>query len=77
MKTTLLLRALDLEICKPVYADEIDPNEYYYDDLPEDIEVPQSIQDAFDVLNVELKKKRLQGTIISWQPPEFRRRSNG
>lgn len=46
------IKDLRLLICEPLYAKEIDPNDYYWDDLPEDLdEVPQGVQEAFDVLN--------------------------
>lgn len=46
---------LPLVICEPKYADPIDANEHYCDDIPEDGEVPAEIQNAFDVLNAAIK----------------------
>lgn len=54
---------LRLVLCEPVYAHEIDPNDYYTDDLAEDGEVNGVIEDAFAVLNEAIK-----GQILSWTP---------
>lgn len=56
-------------ICEPVYPSQIDPNEYYQDELPEDIEVPEYVQEAFDVLNEALRRCTEP---LSWQPGKYR-----
>lgn len=40
---------------EPAYATQIDPNEYYTDNLPEDGEVPTDIEEAFDELNRKIQ----------------------
>lgn len=44
-----------LSFCKPIYPSQIDPNEHFCDDLPEDCEVSNELQAAFDVLNEVIK----------------------
>ena len=48
-----------LVFCKPKHPEQIDPNEHYQDDLPEDGEVSAALAEAFDALN----------KIIEAQPP--------
>lgn len=45
---------LDLVFCTPEFAKEIDPNDYYSDELPEDGEVPPAIAEAFQKLNAAI-----------------------
>lgn len=45
-----------LEVCTPNYAREIDGNDYFYDDLPEDGEIPNELQEAFEKLNEVIRK---------------------
>lgn len=52
------LADLQLVLCAPVYAQQIDPNEHYCDDLAEDSEVPAEIEEAFRVLNEAIKNCR-------------------
>lgn len=59
------LEALQLVICAPKRYREIDPNDYYCDDLPEDGEVDGEIEDAFNELN---KRIRSHTSPISWWP---------
>lgn len=59
---------LDLVICDPIYAREIDPNEYYCDELAEDGDVPAEIADAFAELNARIKEHR---QALSWTPGKF------
>lgn len=59
---------LRLIICEPVYAHEIDPNEYYTDELPEDGEVDGDLADAFDALNALIRERRKP---LSWKPGKF------
>ena len=59
---------MQLVICEPVYAGEIDPNEYYHDDLPEDCEVDGELADAFEELNKLIRESKL---ILSWMPGKF------
>ena len=60
---------LDLVLCKPVYAFEIDPREYYESELPEDGEVPDNIQAAFDELNKKINEYK---EVLSWVQGDFR-----
>ena len=60
--------ALRLIICEPTYAGEIDPNEHYYDDLPEEGEIPNDLQKAFDDLNAFLRETKI---ILSWSPGKY------
>jgi len=48
-----------LVFCKPNYPRQIDPNEHFNDDLPEDGEVSATLAAAFDVLNA----------VIAAEPP--------
>ena len=59
---------LRLVICKPIYAREIDPADYYADDLPEDEGVPKELQKIFDELNQRI---RAAGIILSWRPSKY------
>lgn len=52
---TLTMADLRLYLCEPKLCHEIDPNDYYYDLLPEDGEVPNAVQTAFDELNAKLR----------------------
>lgn len=46
---------LTLVFAEPKYADQIDPNDHYMDDLPEGSEVPAAIAEAFEKLNEAIK----------------------
>jgi hypothetical protein len=59
---------LRLIICVPQYAREIDPKEYYCDDLPEDGEVPDDIIEIFDELNSRIRDSK---AVLSWSPGKF------
>lgn len=48
---------IQLVWCKPVYAAQIDPNEYFCDDLPEDGEVSSELAAAFDALNAVIAQE--------------------
>ena len=50
-----------LVMCKPVYPYEIEPNEYYSDDLSDegDGSVDGGLQDAFDTLNAYIREHRV------------------
>lgn len=50
--------------CEPNYPSQIDPNDYFVDDLPEDGEVPDELITAFEVLNQAIKKS----APLSWSP---------
>ena len=58
-------RDLLLVICDPKYAEEIDGEEHFSDDLPEDGELPAELQKAFEVLNKAIRDCR---TPLSWWP---------
>lgn len=62
------IEKLRLIICEPTYANEIDPSEYFIDELPEDGEVPGEIADAFAVLNESIRQC---GTPLSWHPGDY------
>lgn len=53
-----------LVFCTPQRASEIDPNEHFADDLPEDGEVSAELADAFDVLNEVIRRCEP----LSWMP---------
>ena len=59
---------LRLLICEPVMAREIDPNDYYADDLPDDCGVPKEIEDAFQALAEAIRDCK---TPLSWRPTKF------
>ena len=59
---------LMLVIGEPTYAREIDPFEYYSDDLPDEGEMDTDLQDAFIELNKFLRESK---TILSWRPGKF------
>jgi hypothetical protein len=59
---------LKLIICEPQYAREIDPNEHYCNDLPEEGEVDSELADAFDELNKLIRESK---PILSWYPGKF------
>jgi hypothetical protein len=60
---------LQLVICEPVFAGQIDPRDHYGDDLPEDGDMPKAIADAFDALN---KVIHACGEPLSWSPGKTR-----
>ena len=60
--------SLRLIICEPTYATEIDPTEHYCDDLPDEGEIPDSLQNAFDGLNDFIREEKI---ILSWSPGKF------
>lgn len=55
--------SLRLELCKPVYGREIDPDDFY-DCLPEEGELPESILDAMKVFNAAVR----EAGPLSWTP---------
>lgn len=60
---------LRLVICKPQHAHTVDPSDIYESLLPEDSDVPDELQAAFD----ELNKKILEYvTPLSWVPGKYR-----
>jgi len=61
-----IIESLCLIICRPQYFSQID-TDYFYDDLPEDHEVPEEICIALDQLN---KVIDAQG-VASWYPGKF------
>ncbi len=56
--------SLRLKLCKPNYARQLDGSEYFSDDLPEDGELPDALESAFDALNEVIRQ---QGP-LSWSP---------
>lgn len=60
---------LEFEICKPQHARTVDPADIYESDLPEDGDVPDELQEAFDELN---KKILAYTTPLSWVPGKYR-----
>lgn len=59
------LHDLRLVLCHPNYAREID-SEYFSDELPEDGDLPGSVEEAIEQFN-----KAIAGTILSWSPGKF------
>lgn len=59
---------LCLVICAPAFAGEIDPNDHYQDELPEDGEVPDVVREAFKELNETLREAK---AILSWYPGKY------
>jgi len=57
---------LRLIICKPIYAEPIDPGDYYSDDLSDDSIIPDKLRAAFDCLNEEISQ-----VLLSWCPGEY------
>jgi hypothetical protein len=55
-------------ICEPVFAEEIDPGEYYYDLLSEDSPIPAEIEEAFERLNAAIRDCK---TPLCWEPGKF------
>lgn len=62
--------SLQLVICEPVFAEQINPRDHYCDDLPDegDGDVPDEIQDAFDELNQRISECK---TPLCWMPGKF------
>lgn len=58
------LESLRLVICEPNYISEIDPNDHYLDDIPEDGNMPNLVEDAFQILNKIIREHRCDP--ISW-----------
>ena len=59
---------LRLVICEPVYTKPLDPD-YFSDDLPEDGDLPQTVEDAVVAFN-----KAVEGVVLSWVPGKARLR---
>lgn len=57
--------SLRLVICVPNYAHEIDPSDLFSDDMAEDGDLPNDLQEAFDVLNAVIRQR---STPLSWSP---------
>jgi hypothetical protein len=55
---------LRLVFCEPNYPREIDPNDYFCDDLPEDGEIDGELLAAFDKLNEVIRTHKP----LSWSP---------
>ncbi len=49
--------------CEPRYAFEVDPMDLYGDELPEDGELPEELQETFDILNKVISKSKV---LLSW-----------
>ena len=66
---------IQLVFCEPTYATEIDPNEHFCDDLPEDGEVSAELFAAFEVLNAVIRKESplswTQGKVAAVLPDGF------
>ena len=62
------LEKLRLLLCEPVYAYEIDPNDYYCDELPEDGEVDSELRSMFNELNKYIRENEI---ILSWKPSDI------
>ena len=58
--------SMQLVLCEPVYAGEVDPEEYYENLLPdEDCELDQVLVDAFQELNDTINEAKI---ILSYEP---------
>lgn len=60
---------LDLVICEPLMAREVDPMDIYGDCLPEEGDLPDELEEAFKELN---EKIRAYKTPLSWHAGKFR-----
>lgn len=65
---------LRLLICEPVFAREIEPEDYYHDLLPDDGSLPAEIEEAFKTLNNAIRDCK---TPLSWEPGKFAVRLEG
>lgn len=63
------IKKLKLYIAEPYYCSEIDPKDYYINDLPENEELPLEIEEAFRILNEAIKKCK---TPICYYPTKKR-----
>ena len=63
------LKDMRLIIAEPVYVKEIDPSEYYLDDILDGYELPDDIREAFDELNEIIRNSK---TILCYRPGKFR-----
>jgi len=59
---------LKLVIGVPVYAAEIDPYDHYADDLPEDMDLPDDLEQAFKELNETIRFCKIP---LSWSHGRF------
>ena len=62
------VKDLRLLICEPVFAREIEPEDYYHDLLPDDGTLPAEIEEAFKALNAAIRDCK---TPLSWEPGKF------
>ena len=58
------IESLDLIICEPNMAEEIDGNEHFCDQLSEDGEISAELEAAFEALNEVIRKE----PPLSWSP---------
>jgi hypothetical protein len=61
---------LELVICEPIYAREI-PEDFYYDDLPEDSSLEEASPELFQIVNNFNHVIHEERIILSWQPGKF------
>ena len=61
-------QSLRLVICDPQYARQIDAEDHYSDELPEDGDLPPELEEAFERLNEAIRSCR---TPLSWIPGKF------
>lgn len=66
LKRGMTLEYLRLVICEPVYLHQIDVD-HWADDLPDDGELPEYIQKALCLFNMEI----LAEGPVSWEPGKF------
>ena len=62
------IEEMRLTICVPTYAGEIEPSELYERELPEEGDIPEELQKAFDDLNEFIRESKI---ILSWTPGKF------
>lgn len=60
---------LQLMLCEPQYATEIDPNDHYHDLLPDDGEVTGELWAAFEELNQRIREYREP---LCWMEGKYR-----
>lgn len=61
---------LKLVICEPIYAKEVDAEEHFFDDLPEDNkDIPDMLADALEELNKVIREYKEP---LSWVQGKYR-----
>jgi len=58
--------SLRLTICEPMYLQQVE-EDYFYDDLPEDFELPEDVLSALEELNKTIKEQKP----VTWAPGKY------